>query len=59
LPAGYQHEKLARIRAALALGDKVYTEQEIKHLDYLLDEALETADLIGADPSQVPENRDK
>jgi len=52
-------EKLARIRAALEVGTKLYSQQEIEHLTYMLDEALKTADLIDADPSQVPENKDR
>ena len=52
-------DKIARIRAAIEKGSLVYTPQEVEHLKYMLVEALETAERIDADPSQVPENRDK
>jgi len=52
-------EKIARIRAAIQLGTKVYTPQELEHLEYLLEEALDVADHIDAHSSQVPENRDR
>lgn len=51
-------EKIARIRAALEIGSKVYSPEEVKHLEYLLEEALMVAERIDADPSQVPENKD-
>jgi hypothetical protein len=37
----------------------VYSPEELAHLRYLLEEALTTADRIDADPSQVPENKDR
>ncbi|HEY4744582.1 MAG TPA: hypothetical protein VIH45_07975 [Desulfuromonadaceae bacterium] len=52
-------DKIARIRAAIQLGTKVYTPQELEHLEYLLEEALDVADHIDAHSSQVPENRDR
>ncbi|KAA0888974.1 hypothetical protein [Oryzomonas rubra] len=52
-------EKIARLKAALEVGTTVYSPGEIEHLTYMLEEAFTTADLIGADPSIVPENRDK
>jgi hypothetical protein len=52
-------EKIARIRTALRLGSTVYTPQELEHLRYLLEEALDVAEHIDADPSQVPENKDR
>jgi hypothetical protein len=52
-------EKIARLKHAIEMGTKLYTPEECKHLEYLLEEALETAERIDADPSQVPENRDK
>jgi len=52
-------EKIARLKAAIEIGTQIYSPEEVKHLNYLLEEALETAELIDADPSQVPENRYK
>jgi hypothetical protein len=52
-------EKIARLKQAIEIGTKLYTLEECKHLEYLLEEAFETAERIDADPSQVPENRDK
>lgn len=52
-------EKIARLKTALAAGATVYSPGEIEHLTYMLEEAFTTADLIGADPSIVPENKDK
>jgi hypothetical protein len=52
-------EKIARLKAAIEIGTKVYTPEEVVHLKYSLEEALVTADRIDADPSQVPENRDR
>ena len=52
-------EKIARLKAAIEIGTNLYTPEECKHLKYLLDEAFETAERIDADPSQVPENKDK
>lgn len=57
----YYHivEKIARLKTALQVGPTVYSPEEIEHLTYLLEEAFTTAELIGADPSLVPENRDR
>ncbi|NVN92606.1 MAG: hypothetical protein HXX11_18690 [Desulfuromonadales bacterium] len=52
-------EKISRLKAALEIGSKVYSQEEIKHLNYLLDEAFYAAERIDADPSQVPENKNK
>jgi hypothetical protein len=50
-------EKIAHLKAALGSGAKLYSPQELEHLQHLLEEALETAEMVDADPSQVPENR--
>jgi hypothetical protein len=52
-------EKIAHCRAALETGAKVYSPEELEHVKHLLEEALDIADMINADPSQVPENRFK
>ena len=52
-------EKIARLKKAIEIGSKIYSPEEFKHLEYLLEEAFETAERIDADPSQVPENKDK
>ena len=52
-------EKIVRIKTALAIGAKLYTEKEIEHLEYLYEEALYTCDRIECHPSQVPEMSDR
>ena len=52
-------EKIARIKAALAIGANLYTEKEIEHLEYLYEEALFTCDRIECQPSHVPEMSDR
>jgi hypothetical protein len=52
-------EKIAHCRVALEKGAAVYSPEELEHLRHLLEEALDIADMINADPSQVPENRFK
>jgi hypothetical protein len=61
-PSGHYYdivEKIARLKAAIQIGTTVYSPEELAHLQYLLEEALTTADRIDADPSQVPENKDR
>ena len=61
-PSGHYYdivEKIARLKAAIQVGARVYSPNELEHLKYLLEEALTTADRIDADPSQVPENKDR
>src|SRR3974390_1314709 len=61
-PSGHYYdivEKIARLKAAIQVGATVYSPEELAHLKYLLEEALTTADRIDADPSQVPENKDR
>jgi hypothetical protein len=52
-------DKIARLKAAIEIGLELYSPEECNHLNYLLEEAFYTAERIGADPSQVPEMRDK
>lgn len=52
-------EKIVRIKAALAIGTKLYTTKEIEHLEYLYEESLYTCDRIECHPSQVPEMSDR
>lgn len=61
-PSGHYYdivEKIARLKAAIQIGTRVYSPEELEHLKRLLEEAFEAADRIDADPSQVPENRDR
>ncbi|MDR3581154.1 MAG: hypothetical protein P4L44_14430 [Oryzomonas sp.] len=52
-------EKIARLKAAIQIGTRVYSPKELEHIEYLLKESLITADRIDADSSQVPENKDR
>ena len=52
-------EKIAHLKQAIEIGSPVYSPEELRHLEHLLEEAFDIAGLIDADPSQVPENRFK
>lgn len=51
-------DKIARLKAAIETGTKVYTPQELERLEYSLEDSLATAGRLNIDPSQVPENKE-